>query len=475
VKRVLLIGIGGLNQSNEKFDLRSVPWDKVQSIENVGDFHDIIVNLPTFPREGIGRPAFDHLFNHQNLEELLGHGGRLVIVGDPRTRIYDNDNEGTLLDWASISAEWSSKTVTVDDYDYSVSGDGSKWGAYLDDIEKNHYSLVRIAPDLETLAEHLGVSELVEWDPNFSLDVEQINLLSSRTKTMIAGYLSVRIIKTDNYYNSYETHRRLGTIVLLPETAKSNEESLGILLQSLYQFEGRTAEPDWSASIVAPGQAEIDRTIEELEENYRELNRLYDEAQSARKRVRAPLALLYGHDKGLEVAVVDALRVLGADVDVPEETNRTDGLIAFVLAGQLHHAVLEVKSKTKGQFEESALRQLDDWHADALSDPGVKAKKLFVGNASFDMPPDERPDPFGKNWIKRAERGEVVALRSEDLYAIICAVNDGTFSPDDLWQSLFVTNGVLPVKQLFSAKTNPKDFQGCIPSGDAVESPIGGQ
>jgi hypothetical protein len=103
----------------------------------------------------------------------------------------------------------------------------------------------------------------------------------------------------------------------------------------------------------------------------------------------------------LEVTVRDALRKLGAEINEPTDTARRDAWIKVNVDGEVREAVLEVKSRQKGQFDINGLRQLYDWQLDGFNEFGIRAKQVFIGNASPLMPLEERDYPFGHNFDER--------------------------------------------------------------------------
>jgi hypothetical protein len=78
----------------------------------------------------------------------------------------------------------------------------------------------------------------------------------------------------------------------------------------------------------------------------------------------------------------------------------------------------------------------------------VVSKKIMVGNASYDVHPDDRDNHFEQNWRKRAIKRDIVAFCSVDLYAAFCAVRQGRCSPEAFWRNVFNCKGVAGVDEL---------------------------
>lgn len=296
------------------------------------------------------------------------------------------------------------------------------------------------------LARALAVDANISDKNGLKLSVHHERFCASRYDTALACVLSPCLVQR---YGSdplgrptWEEVERFGSIVVLPPTLLSPADSIALLLEDACEITVHGAEPPWVEAIEAPGQAVVDEELQAIEAEVRSQVERLESKRADRALVRRPLGLLYEQHSALESVVRETFTELGAEVEDPLDPTREDGWLTVRVGDRIFDAVLEVKGTGRDQFDESGLRQLDDWVSRGIDDRGKRSKGIFVGNAAVALPPAERRDPFGANFRNSARLRRFVAIRSEDLYAVLCLKKQGRLDIDQFWLGLFDTDGV---------------------------------
>lgn len=465
--RIALIGLSGYSYKGDETELVSYSWNKLAAIKNIANFDELIVHLPSL-REvtKLTRESFERVFNLSNLVDILRGDGRFIIIGDPRTKVVASDpnNKNTrlrskldaltseFLHWTLLGAEWDDRLCSAKEIGYADYRDRNAFGRYVSSVAECSYSLIRFNPDMETISEAFELSRIRESKPNAGISVQPNNFSLSRYGTMIAGEVEFSLVTVDRRYTMprEEEVLKFGSIVFLPESTIGHDEAIRILLEDAYDIHLETQPPEWVRELVAPKQQKLDDQIATIKVEAEALHRRWQVLQEQRQATRQVLRLLYGEHRDLEVAVRDALRKFGADVEDPPEPNKRDGWITVTIDGVEHHAVLEVKSRRKGEFDESGLRQLDQWQSDGISEKNIVAKRVFIGNASPLVLPEDREWPFGANFNKQAKLRSAVAIRSQDLYILYECLQNDSLDLASFWRNLFSKEGALALEELVS-------------------------
>lgn len=228
----------------------------------------------------------------------------------------------------------------------------------------------------------------------------------------------------------------------MPETEFSEEEALEFVLRDLCGADVSAPEPEWVAEYVPPGQEQVDREIDDLEDRIAGLIRDRECKVEERAEVRMPLKLLYETGPKLEEAARSVMESLGAEVERPgEERNKEDGWVTVRVGDEIFEGVLEVKGVKTKHFGFEGLRQLTDWIHRGISSRRKRYTGIFVGNNSRQDPPQRRILPFSKNWVEEAEMHGYAAVLTVDLYALYLLDQTGRLDRDAFWRQLFSTKG----------------------------------
>ena len=239
-------------------------------------------------------------------------------------------------------------------------------------------------------------------------------------------------------YNRVE----LGQLFFLPRIPLPEDETIQLVLSCL-GIDSELPEPEWLEGFDAPGQEEFDNEIDRIESQFGTLKKQLATAHEKRTKCRECLKLLYEKEYALEPVVRDVLRGLGADVEDPKEKGKEDGWLVVKVGDKTYEGVLEIKSTRRDQFSEDGRKQLLEWIDRGRAQRRKKYKGIFVGNSAVEKPIHDRPDAFSDNWKSAAELSEICALKTEHLYAIYVLKKIGKINMDEIWTTIFESNGVL--------------------------------
>jgi hypothetical protein len=239
-------------------------------------------------------------------------------------------------------------------------------------------------------------------------------------------------------------------MIFLPKINLDEDKTLLLVLEYICGIEMELPEPEWLEQYSAPGQAEIDKKIKEIETKSEKLSNQLEEEQLKKENIRKCLKLLYEIKRPLEPVVREMLEVLGAQVEEPKEDNKEDGWIKIIIDGKTYLGVLEIKSTKSEQFGEEGIKQLLDWINRGIRLRKKKYKGIFIGNNAINISPDKRPNAFSDGWVKSAELSGICALKSEELYFIYSLNSQRKINLNLFWEELFNTNRIFNMKSFLN-------------------------
>jgi len=455
LRKVAIIGSQGLTSHDDHRRLECYPWHDVARISNLSDFHVVIINLLSLPlAKKVDWTAFSRVLSLSSVGEILGSGGLIVVMGDPRIEMTlprvsgSGNHQGSFLEqWSGVNCDWDERPGQTRKIDFADDLDSRRYRRYLETFDSWTYSLKEAKPRPDELVRAFGLDSGLAANRELRLNIHVDPFCVSRYGTMLAGALRPRVERrygVDDFGRPmFQVVHEMGSIVLLPPTRSGESESIELILLDLCEIEIHRGEPPWAAEMIAPGQEAIDVQAQAIEEEIERKCEVLDAKQAERTAARLALRLLYEQHAGLEVVVRDTLRELGADVEDPEDPTKEDGWVTVQVGGQIFEAVLEVKGTEKNAFDERGLRQLAEWVSRGIERRHKTYKGIFVGNASVAVPPVDRTNPFGANFATNASLRGYAAIKSEDLYAAYCLKKLGRLDVERFWRDLFQTNGIV--------------------------------
>jgi len=470
-RKIMLIGATGYNQSDDEIIIECFEWREIKKIKNIKDYDVLILDLLKLDteesRKKIKWEHFISMLNFETLKTLMYSNAVIIVIGDPRFTIiketirivgvdYKPFVKGVgskpfvkgdilnFLDWSGLIFCWDNKpgTTTKIECDYNH----EEFKEYLKYLKDWKYSLstVKISKEIKDSYNNIEYNK----KNNLEISIKKNKLCQNRYNNSLAFELRYQMLEND--YTHPNVIKKLicsfGPIIFLPKINLDEDETLLLVLEDICGIEMELPEPKWLEQYSAPGQAEIDKKIKEIETITRKLSNLLDVEKSKRLNVRRFLKLLYEIKHPLEPVVRETFKALDAQVEEPKENNKEDGWIKIVIDGKTYLGVLEIKSTKSKQFGEEGIKQLLHWINRGTLIRKTKNKGIFIGNNAISMLPDKRPNAFSAGWVKSAELNNICAIKSEDLYKIYLINSQKKINLNLFWEEFFNTNGIFDIK-----------------------------
>jgi hypothetical protein len=228
-----------------------------------------------------------------------------------------------------------------------------------------------------------------------------------------------------------------GPLVWLPRMTKAPAEGVDLVLDHMLGIGGVEQAPDWLERYRMPQEEAALNQLESLEADMQELEERIRLAEERLRNERRFKKLLYEQGSELEVAVREALEMLGATVHEPEN-DEDDGRLEDPSG---RPAMLEVKGR-KGSGSLQEVRQLHDWMDNAYHNEGWEGKGILVANIYNSEDPEARAEPYADNCVRAAECYHQCLITSKQLFDTIKATQEGRADLERFWNSVFETDGV---------------------------------
>jgi len=199
-------------------------------------------------------------------------------------------------------------------------------------------------------------------------------------------------------------------IFLPPPMGSIDEEKVsGILIDCIRKSLNWTqplTEPDWINKYELPGESQIKKEIEKLQEKIASLEKKKQKIQEQRDKLEMLKGMLYEQGKyGLEPPVREAFRILGFKVLNPEEYEEDYDL--YIKETDLT-IIGEIEGSNK-QIDVRKYRQLLDYVNN-------------IGNGFIDVDPDERTEQFTEKAILGCKRQKFCRMTTYELFKAVRAV-----------------------------------------------------
>jgi len=458
-RKIALIGAEGYGRRSEALAVDCYPWQKVADIANLRDYDIVLVNLLSLDATaGVDWFTFHEKLNPYTMKEILQPGGRIIVIGDPRFEFSRSspskgDIKEPFLAWTGVKFFWDDEpgdTVYFDD-----NWQHRHYEEYIKKLQQWKYSLRDCELDLDVWGKLYHMDRLGKLGCDLTLEHDYF--CRNRYGGALAFSITIAVDKSANYGRG-TSHRviEFGPMIFLPKVNLSDDEAVVTALRSLCGVDSELPEPEWIADFKAPGQQAVNGEINAIRTDMVQLFKKMQSKEQERERARRCLKLLYERGETLAGAVREILRVLGAEVEDPQEPGKEDGWVVVRIGGHVFEGVLEVKGTKNDQFDETGIRQLLDWTRRGVELREKKYKGVFIGNSAVEKLPGERPWPFADNWTKSLQLHQMVALTTTDLYALHILNSGGRLDKQVFWQRLFATNGIFDIKTLTKAAA-PKD------------------
>lgn len=445
-QKIALIGAQGYDRQAPQ-RVECFRWESLRPELNLRDYDTIILNLLSATAlEKANWGAFQEALSFSVASEFLNSQGRIIVLGDPRFSVpkaETKNGEEPFLNWTGLAFCWDDQpgdtVIQANDYD------SRPYSEYLKNLKYWRYSLTSCEIDPASFGRLFDLPRMQQ--SNIHLVARKQSLCENRYDQSLAFVVNVVMEQrtTSRYGPDVQQLNKLGRIAFLPETELDEDQAIIVVLRDLCGVESELPEPAWISEVLAPGQKAIDDEIREIQARLQSLQGDLTLAEKRREDSRDCLKLLFERGTPLEKAVRGVLRSLGADVEDSQDVGKEDGWITLQALGRTLEGVLEIKSTRNDQFGEDGIRQLLDWVNRGIQFRQRRYKGIFIGNSAVERPVQERPWPFSDNWKKSAEVGQIVALRTQDLYLIYVLDTAGKLNREQFWRDVFDRDGLFDV------------------------------
>lgn len=181
-----------------------------------------------------------------------------------------------------------------------------------------------------------------------------------------------------------------------------------------------TPEPTWASdeSYVLPNEQSLRLGLLEAERSVEEAQRLKESMVEQLAREGRHRALLFEKGKPLEIAIIEALRVLGFQAEGFKELDSEFDVVFQCQEGRL---IGEAEGKDAKAVNVDKLRQLSmNIHEDLQrEDVQVPAKAVLFGNGFRLQAISERPDPFTEKCQSAAISSSTALVHTPDLFVAV--------------------------------------------------------
>lgn len=421
-RRILVLGY---TQYNQPFD--SYRWDYIPEQLNVADYDTVILNFKPFEV-----PASAQLVDTNKIPSfaqfarlLFSRGSEIIVMGRPFFQLGNNPylRSTWWLPIHPVFLDESGETIQLRDDPFAFYFDYVRhWSFWLSGWDRPNRSF------LEAYVAEAGLRMASSVRPS-------VHPIAVNRYSQPIGF-AVRFEALSKAGNNL---RGSGRVIWLPPTTEiSDTQAIDLLLRERYGIFREETAPHWVGQYRLPDEMLARKRIEELENKIagleEELKRIEQELEDVTRFKK----LLYETGEGvLEPAVLDALREVGAVIELPEDRGKEDGRLTDP-RGRM--ATLEIKGRT-GTLRLSDVRQINQWVADSIAYEGRKSKGILIANLNRERPPALRGEVFPQNCVKLAQNFDISLVTTTQLFHALTLHQQGRLNVSQFWDSLFEASG----------------------------------
>ncbi|HEX5221744.1 MAG TPA: hypothetical protein VFZ59_19420, partial [Verrucomicrobiae bacterium] len=285
-RKLLLIGATGFNRVQDGLRLDCLPWDHLSEVASVRDYDGLVLSLlsiaSTETRAKVDWGKFTRLLDFSAATDVLTHGGKIIILGDPRFEIPDAKGQAQpFLRWTGVDFEWSNQPGDSVKFDER----NSMFKGYVKHLRAWDYSLRQCRLNKAVFAERWDLSDLEARGHRISTPV--VPVCANRVGHSIAFTFFQRVTRDGRIKIPY------GLTYVLPKLSLDENETLRIVLRDFCDVPFETPEPEWLADINIPGQKALDARIAEINAALAEQQAALQQALAERAEARTCLKLLF--------------------------------------------------------------------------------------------------------------------------------------------------------------------------------------
>ncbi|CAN5843623.1 hypothetical protein BH23ACT11_BH23ACT11_06570 [soil metagenome] len=440
--RILILGSRPSTRTVTSFG-----WEEIPTHLNIADYDTIVFDLaPLIEDDTLAERVDKNSFPtpSQVMRLLKSPEGSLVVIGgSPETPLW-----GERHDYGSRSQTLDSMFPILPRFDTQESGEQivnvvGEFDWYLDEVAR--WTWWADPESFVSGDDDLIFEYLVEAGPSAEALHPQVEpLATTRFDKCVAFALYYAAVSTSHTGTRFDPLTDMvasfGPMVWLPKTTElSPKETVELILVRTMGVGGVEQSPEWANRYRLPNEETAADRLESLQEEKRNLAERIEVAEKQLDHEKRFKKLLYKQGSALEIAVWEALEVLGATVIRPEtDSNKEDGRLTALIA---ESAMLEIKGRGSS-IKLQDIRQLHDWMENAYHEEQWEGKGILIANTHLSEDPADRQTPFPDNCIRAARRYGISLTNSQQLFDKIKAVQKGEVDQERFWKSIFETKGV---------------------------------
>ncbi|MDZ7689447.1 MAG: hypothetical protein U5J64_12195 [Halobacteriales archaeon] len=415
----------------------SVEWDEER---NIRDFKIAFANLRTInkisekegPAGNVIYPEETELYEHLSAgnyifiilpeERKIGKGVVLDAVNWIPFDLGMEEESGRSVQEESISEEW----------EWYFDGGNFTWNICMENIGR------------EVLQERILDPESPGIKHSEKIFYELDSLAMNRYGKCLAGKIRLGSVevKDINFIDMRNPQRsspdyKDGKLYLLPLIEGYDYESLveGIL-ENLFgvSLSNEKDTPGWTEEYTVPGEKEVERRLDEVDEMIRKLGLEREEKEVELGELRRYKGLLYGNEDFLEELVPEVLDEIGFDVE-GEIPHGRDG--AILLDDTM--MVLEITG-TKGGVSLKKCRQLNNWvdeyRYSETENPKQECVGILIINPFREKKPDKRTGYIDNNTERFMRDRNHKILTTPALFQLYTEYERGNISEQEVEELL---------------------------------------
>lgn len=442
-KSILVLGSGQHHPS-----VMGYLWSDLPPQLELGDYDVIILNLVSFLNQqgefGI-RP--ERLPTWQQLARFLFNAGsEIICIGLPEIDTSNNLYQ-SITWWLPVTPEFvvsSGQTI----WDIKA-----EFAYYFNYVRRwFFYATPKFRPHFLGLANYLRV---IHPRAN-NLQVGMGAIAHNRLKQALAFKLMFRATSVEHSRALPSARSRSvsglypvidsGSVIWLPPpTEISSDEAVSLILRERYGISQESTPPAWAGSYQLPQQAALEAQILQHQQTVERLTQELQQAQQQLAAIASFNRLLYEqHHESLALTVCSALQELGGQIHSPLSGGKS-AICLTSPAGQ--NGILLVRARS-GALQPGDLRQLDHLMKELGVQRNGHGKGILIVNTDYDMPPDERDEPFPPNCIRAAQYLGYCLMTTTQLFQAIASHQQQQLDISMFWQLVFGAKGVCSLPEI---------------------------
>lgn len=439
--RILILGSRPSTRTVESFG-----WEDLPKNLNIADYDTVVFDLAPLINDNTLAERVDQSSlptPSQVMRLLKSPEGTLVVIGGtPSTPLWGEWHNG-----GSSHRPLNSMFPMLPRFETQEGGKQivnvvGDFGWYLEHVSR--WTWWADPDSFVHGAEYLVSEYLKEAGPSAEILLLQVEPLATTRFGKCVAFV-LHYAAASRYYGasfdpSTDMIASFGPILWLPQaTNLTPKETVELILVHTMGIGGIEQAPEWADNYRLPQEEAAATRLESLQDEAHDLAEKIQVAEEQLDHEKRFKRLLYEQGDALEIAVWEALEILGATVSRPEAgSNEEDGRLTGPLT---ESAMLEIKGRGSS-IKLQDVRQLHDWMENAYHEEQWEGKGILIANTYLSENPADRQNPFPDNCIRAAQRYGICLITSEQLFNEIKAVQEGSVVQERFWESIFETSGV---------------------------------